>query len=256
MIMSNLIFKRWNGAVPGKIKGVSLGTPCYKCGGPRKFGMPCRPCLREYGKLYQRKHRAKIRSLKSQRNGITAFDCIDKKHGMLTALEVVHKQGVHGRFLRCVCECGQEKIVKFDNLGTVVKSCGCLLKIRLKEKTLPSGMAARNAVAARYRYVARKTGRMFCLTDSEMDAMFSSKCSYCGSHPSGKETGKTYNGDFIYSGIDRVDNTKGYVHGNVVPCCEICNRLKGSLTPSNWNHLQQHFEKIVRHRASKVQLAA
>ena len=30
-------------------------------------------------------------------------------------------------------------------------------------------------------------------------------------------------------GLDRLDNQKGYVIGNVVPCCTSCNRRKGGL---------------------------
>ena len=29
------------------------------------------------------------------------------------------------------------------------------------------------------------------------------------------------------SGIDRKDNTKGYVEGNCIPCCKVCNKIKG-----------------------------
>lgn len=31
---------------------------------------------------------------------------------------------------------------------------------------------------------------------------------------------------FLFSGIDRVDSTKGYFPGNVVPCCRFCNHAK------------------------------
>lgn len=36
--------------------------------------------------------------------------------------------------------------------------------------------------------------------------------------------------DFIYSGIDRVDNSIGYTEGNVVPCCITCNKAKSKQT--------------------------
>ena len=31
-----------------------------------------------------------------------------------------------------------------------------------------------------------------------------------------------------YMSIDRIDNTKGYIIGNVVPACFLCNQIKGS----------------------------
>ena len=51
----------------------------------------------------------------------------------------------------------------------------------------------------------------------------SSPCEYCGQEPSNKVISKCNNGDFQYNGIDRIDNTKGYANGNVVPSCSRCN---------------------------------
>ena len=34
---------------------------------------------------------------------------------------------------------------------------------------------------------------------------------------------------FIYNGIDRIDNSKGYEKYNSVSCCEKCNRMKNIL---------------------------
>jgi len=31
----------------------------------------------------------------------------------------------------------------------------------------------------------------------------------------------------VGSGIDRLDNTKGYIIGNIVSCCTICNIIRG-----------------------------
>lgn len=35
---------------------------------------------------------------------------------------------------------------------------------------------------------------------------------------------------FVYNGIDRVDNSVGYVLSNCVPCCSTCNRMKGTMS--------------------------
>jgi hypothetical protein len=66
-------------------------------------------------------------------------------------------------------------------------------------------------------------------------------CHYCGREPF-----KVYNvgnsqcayntkyqrknGDFVYNGIDRIDNTKPHYVANLVTCCWICNRAKANMT--------------------------
>lgn len=52
--------------------------------------------------------------------------------------------------------------------------------------------------------------------DQYIHLISGNKCFYCGSAL--PECG---------GGLDRIDNTKGYTIGNLVPCCETCNRIKG-----------------------------
>lgn len=52
--------------------------------------------------------------------------------------------------------------------------------------------------------------------------MTSQSCIYCGKKPSNKRD------HYRYSGLDRKDNTKGYIKNNVVPCCKECNSIKGN----------------------------
>lgn len=35
-------------------------------------------------------------------------------------------------------------------------------------------------------------------------------------------------GQFLYNGIDRLDNRRGYTVKNSVPCCTLCNYKKGN----------------------------
>lgn len=35
-------------------------------------------------------------------------------------------------------------------------------------------------------------------------------------------------------GLDRLDNTRGYVFDNVTPCCGLCNRAKGTMSSSDF----------------------
>lgn len=53
-------------------------------------------------------------------------DLSNQKFGKLTAINPVGKQG-QSILWRCVCDCGNEKIVRGNNLTTgAVQSCGCL----------------------------------------------------------------------------------------------------------------------------------
>jgi 5-methylcytosine-specific restriction endonuclease McrA len=53
-------------------------------------------------------------------------------------------------------------------------------------------------------------------------------CHYCGLPPYTVSHRKKDQA-FVYTGIDRVDNEKGYTPDNVVPCCGVCNFMKGKL---------------------------
>jgi 5-methylcytosine-specific restriction endonuclease McrA len=63
---------------------------------------------------------------------------------------------------------------------------------------------------------AKKRGYAWVLSRVEFEAIISNPCHYC-------EGAISVTG----SGIDRLDNTKGYELSNCVPCCRECNRLKG-----------------------------
>lgn len=61
--------------------------------------------------------------------------------------------------------------------------------------------------------------------------MTSANCHYCGIAPQsiaspGKQYTEALVTFYIYNGIDRVDNTKGYTLDNCVTCCINCNRAK------------------------------
>lgn len=53
-------------------------------------------------------------------------------------------------------------------------------------------------------------------------------CHYCGSPPTNWT--KLANHNIQYNGVDRVDNTRPYEIGNIVPCCKLCNAMKSNLT--------------------------
>lgn len=75
---------------------------------------------------------------------------------------------------------------------------------------------------------AKKKGKTFTLTLEQFVLLFdNAKCFYCGNEP---------------SGLDRVDNSRGYEINNVVPCCWACNTIKGNLGIAE---LRDHLKKMV-----------
>jgi hypothetical protein len=159
-----------------------------------------------------------------------------EKFGMWEVIEWVGsvKRGTHNRTNRTVykfrCACGTEK----DLLGTDVyrqriKSCGCTWDCGPEE-------SAFRATRLTYRGNAKSRGLDFVLTDFELKGLFSSDCHYCGEPPS-NVTKKARVGDaaiFKYSGIDRSDNTIGYISGNCVSCCRTCNWMKQRMSPQEF----------------------
>jgi hypothetical protein len=75
-------------------------------------------------------------------------------------------------------------------------------------------------------------------------------CFYCNSLPNNvfnraktdkKASIKAKNeGNYIYNGIDRIDNSKGHTIDNIVPCCKYCNFAKSNL------NIKEFYEWIDR----------
>jgi hypothetical protein len=56
------------------------------------------------------------------------------------------------------------------------------------------------------------------------------KCHYCGiDEPDVRRVGmkSQVQRDMSVMGVDRLDSSKGYEEGNLVPCCFVCNQIKG-----------------------------
>jgi len=162
--------------------------------------------------------------MKSKRSFI---DMTGRKFGRLTVIEIqgfIPRSG-HGRgdsMWLCSCNCGNKLIVMGKSLRSGnTQSCGCLRLERLSEAvSKPNGEAGKNAVLNSSKQTAMKKGRIWKLSDEFATELMLQNCFYCGAVPQNKSR------DFIYNGLDRIDNSKGYTPENVVPCCIHCNRAK------------------------------
>lgn len=79
----------------------------------------------------------------------------------------------------------------------------------------------------RYKSNAKLRKYQWALTRAEFQRLVESECHFCGKHRA--QTIRWRGAEYAYTGVDRWDNARGYVPGNVVPCCTTCNFLKGSL---------------------------
>lgn len=82
-----------------------------------------------------------------------------------------------------------------------------------------------------YKKDAAKRNHDWNLTLIQFVEHWNSHCTYCG-------------GTIHGIGLDRVINTIGYTPSNVVPCCKVCNKLKGSMSLGEWI---EALTRIVKH---------
>jgi len=155
-------------------------------------------------------------------------DLTGHRYGRLTVVKRM-ASNKHGQTTwLCKCNCGNEVIVLSNNLRSGnTKSCGCLNKERVREAhLLPEGVAAFNELFTRMQRNAEERNLEWQLTREQVRYLTKQSCYYCGAEPSKVSHRPQFNGTYVYNGIDRVDNAKGYTVDNVVPCCEHCNYAK------------------------------
>ena len=121
----------------------------------------------------------------------------------------------------------------------MAQSCGCMQSKRSRRVV---GSGRRSAEGTRveinnlisiYKSNARKRDVPFDLTYIQFETLVDSECYFCGDTGGNTLRKRGYN-DYSYTGIDRVDNSVGYLPSNCVSCCSWCNRAKNNGTLSNF----------------------
>lgn len=141
-------------------------------------------------------------------------DISGQRFGKLLVLELSEVVN-HASLWKCICDCGNETVVSCHSLTTGnTRSCGCLHRDVCYKGP---GVSHRHQRYLKYIDGAGIRGYSFELSEEEFNEITNQACFYCGSFDK-------------YNGIDRVDNSKGYITDNVVPCCRNCNTAKGSVT--------------------------
>jgi len=170
-----------------------------------------------------------------------------QRHGKLIVLDKYERRG-KCTFWLCRCDCGNEKWIDQGNIKRR-KSCGCEFKKNMRKKMMKAyGSATKNNVFCDYKKSAKYRKYSFNLDFDYFIKIIQKPCFYCGSLPFHVEKSKYNNGDFIYSGLDRINNDIGYKIGNVIPCCKICNKLKMDLDKDVFI---EHIKNIYNHLKNK-----
>jgi hypothetical protein len=133
----------------------------------------------------------------------------------LTATDKVRRPDGRTGYI-CRCACGNT--VEIDGAKWKyghVRSCGCIRRGK-RGPRVPNNGAALNKTYDDYRRNAARKGLTFRLTKDEFRGIVIRACHYCGEMPK------------LFGGIDRLNNTEGYVNSNAVPCCKLCNYRKGA----------------------------
>jgi len=165
---------------------------------------------------------------------------VGERFGPLTVIAPTTSKHNRTRWV-CMCDCGNKEslIVTGKRLRQgFKKSCGCLQRESSQRKIvvlhlsnqLPDGDASCNALHATYGWNAKRAEREFTLTREQFKVLTSGNCHYCGAAPTQVMKGSSCRTPYLYNGVDRQDNTKGYTLENCVPCCGTCNDMKRART--------------------------
>jgi len=82
-----------------------------------------------------------------------------------------------------------------------------------------------------YKNSAKRRNVVFKLDMDLFMEYWNKPCFYCGS-------------EIKTIGLDRIDNNKGYVENNIIPCCKACNSMKSKM---NKEEFINHCTKIINH---------
>jgi hypothetical protein len=188
---------------------------------------------------------------------------ISQKFGRLTVVEIAGSITIgkaKRRLVRCICDCGNEKLVPLTYLKRgQVNSCDCLLletsTANMKiahNKLYEQGIWEKDPKIASAKKIWQMSYADADISFDQFLILSQNECFYCGAPPanccsaycSRDSQFRQENGDFIYNGLDRVDSSKLHSLDNVVPCCIDCNIAKLDRTQKDFfDWIQRVYKK-------------
>ena len=219
--------------------------PCSKCGHPRKWSTSvdkrsglarayCKHCVRQSCASKAQ------RAYDQHKHGKPAGIC--KKHG-IEMKWVVAPTNLIRRCPMCRKEARARRVTELEKSGVrsgdrawKCKTCGHWKVWRLgkRAETICTNCMTGTWRRARpstgggsykyrcYKRAASKRGYDWQISTDQFEMLVSGSCCYCGRSDSAAEYGM---------GLDRWDNSRGYLPDNVVACCMDCNRAKVTRPP-------------------------
>lgn len=180
-------------------------------------------------------------------------DLTGKKYGRLTLLS--YEFGNFGAwhtkekwYWKCRCDCGNicYKTANSLHFHGQIECVQCARRHAKEKRTLPDqkalwnrkyGMARKGAIARNY---------VFELSPEQYKELCLQPCYYCGAPPS------PVFGGLVANGVDRFDNTKGYIADNCVPCCPRCNEMKMTASYTDWIAQMERILKHCKERSTTI----
>lgn len=175
------------------------------------------------------------------------YNLTNKKFGLWTVIKRVKKpnhlrtKSQHVYWL-CKCECGTESVIPAGRL-TAFQSSRCK-KCAMKHKRKEFGECSFNGLYLRYKHGAISRKLSFNLNKKTFRKLTKRPCYYCKYPPQNKHKGRTAYGEYLYSGIDRINSKHGYSVKNCIPCCSFCNRAKSNKSFEEFTKWMNHLTTL------------
>lgn len=152
-----------------------------------------------------------------------------------------------GAWWKCNCDCGNIVEIASAHLRKGdTTSCGCY---RREFRRLQLGEASRNRLYYRYKKEAELRKVKFKLSIKQAILFFKGDCRYCGVKPTQVAHAENMYGAYLYNGIDRKDNSIGYIINNCVSCCGTCNHMKHILGEEEFlEHIKRIYNYSIERR--------
>lgn len=172
------------------------------------------------------------------------IDYTGQTYHKLVFIKPVEKSSNGKTIWELKCDCGKIVKSRYDHVVRgQTRSCCCFRKQQSEKRR-------------KYDPIISSAREVYNRSYSDMDCDFETfyklsqqNCYYCDSQPTlifnvGRRRSSNNQlkyGNFVYNGLDRLNNSIGHSIGNIVPCCWTCNYMKRTLTVEEF---LTHISKI------------